>query len=35
MVRMSKLTDYGTVVMSYLARQPGEPHSAGQIEVLR
>ncbi len=31
MVRMSKLTDYGTVVMSYLARRPSELHSAGEI----
>jgi FeS assembly SUF system regulator len=31
MVRMSKLTDYGTVVMSYLARRPNALHSAVEI----
>jgi FeS assembly SUF system regulator len=33
MVRMSKLTDYGTVVMTYLARRPDAMHSAGEIAV--
>lgn len=31
MLRMSKLADYGTVVMSYIARQPGRLISAGEI----
>ena len=28
MLRMSKLTDYGTVVMTYLARNPNGIHAA-------
>lgn len=31
MLRMSKLTDYGTVVMTYLARQPERLRSAHEI----
>lgn len=31
MLRMSKLTDYGTVVLAYLATRPGEMHSAAGI----
>jgi FeS assembly SUF system regulator len=36
MLRMSKLTDYGTVVMTYLARNPSGIHTANEIadEVL-
>src|SRR6266581_3329886 len=31
MLRLSKLTDYGTVIMSYMARRPAGVHSAAQI----
>lgn len=31
MLRMSKLTDYGTVVMTYLAAEPGRWHTAAEI----
>ena len=31
MLRMSKLTDYGTVVMTYLARNPNDIHTANAI----
>lgn len=31
MFRLSKLTDYGTVVMTYLARQPNQVCSANEI----
>lgn len=31
MIRMSKLTDYGTVVMTYLARNPARVHNAAEI----
>ncbi len=31
MLRMSKLTDYGTVVMTYLACEPGRLHAASEI----
>lgn len=31
MIRMSKLTDYGTLVMTYLARQPDGVHNAAEI----
>lgn len=31
MLRMSKLTDYGTVVMTYLARQADKQHAASEI----
>lgn len=31
MLRLSKLTDYGTVVMTYLAREPGRVHNAAEI----
>lgn len=31
MLRMSKLTDYGTVVMTYLAREPQRLHAASEI----
>lgn len=31
MLRMSKLTDYGTVVMTYLARQDDKLHAASEI----
>lgn len=31
MLRMSKLTDYGTVVMTYLAREEDELHAVSEI----
>lgn len=31
MLRMSKLTDYGTVVLAFMAGQPKEMHSAAEI----
>lgn len=31
MLRMSKLTDYGTVVMTYIAREPERVHNASEI----
>ena len=31
MLRLSKLTDYGTVIMSYVARRPNGLHSAADI----
>jgi FeS assembly SUF system regulator len=31
MLRMSKMTDYGTVVMTYLAREPGRVHNAAEV----
>lgn len=31
MLRLSKLTDYGTVLMTALARQPGEQRSAAEL----
>ena len=31
MLRISKLTDYGTVVMTYLAREKGEVHAVSEI----
>ncbi len=31
MLRMSKLTDYGTVVMTYLASAPGSLHTATEV----
>jgi FeS assembly SUF system regulator len=31
MLRMSKLTDYGTVVLTYLANEPGRLHAASEI----
>ncbi len=31
MLRLSKLTDYGIVVMAHLARQPERPHTAAEI----
>ena len=31
MLRISKLTDYGTVVMTYLARNPNGIHAANEI----
>lgn len=33
MLKISKLTDYGTVVMAYLARQPGTVHSATDVSA--
>lgn len=33
MLRMSKLTDYGTVVMTYLASEPGRLHTAAEISA--
>ena len=33
MLRMSKLTDYGTVVMTYLACEPGRLHAASEIAL--
>ena len=31
MLRMSKLTDYGTAVMTYLARDPDNLHTANEV----
>lgn len=31
MLRLSKLTDYGTVVMTYMARNPERVHSAHEV----
>lgn len=31
MLRISKLTDYGTVIMSYMARDPDRVYSAGEV----
>lgn len=31
MLRLSKLTDYGTMVMTYLAREPTRVHNAAEI----
>ena len=31
MLRLSKLTDYGTVIMSYMAREPEKMRSAGEV----
>lgn len=31
MLRMSKMTDYGTVILTYLAYQPGRLHAASEI----
>lgn len=31
MLRMSKLTDYGTAIMTFLAREPGCLHTANEI----
>lgn len=31
MLRMSKLTDYGTVVLAHLANRPGDTHTASEI----
>ena len=31
MLRVSKLTDYGTVIMAYLARHPGQPYAAAEV----
>jgi FeS assembly SUF system regulator len=31
MLRLSKLTDYSTVIMSYMAQEPGGVHSAAQM----
>lgn len=31
MLRLSKLTDYGTVVLAYMARQPGAVHAAADV----
>ncbi|MDF3834253.1 SUF system Fe-S cluster assembly regulator [Cupriavidus basilensis] len=31
MLRLSKLTDYGTVIMTHMARDPGRIHSAAEI----
>ena len=33
MLRISKLADYGTVMMSLMARQPGETYSAAKISA--
>lgn len=34
MLRMSKMADYGTVVMTAMARTPGRVHSAGDLAAL-
>lgn len=31
MLRLSKLTDYGIVVMTYLAQEPGRVHAANEV----
>ncbi len=31
MLRLSKLTDYGTVIMTHLARNPGRIYSAAEV----
>lgn len=31
MLRVSKLTDYGTVAMAYMARQPEQVHTAAEV----
>ena len=31
MLRLSKLTDYSTVIMSYMAREPGDIYSVAQM----
>jgi FeS assembly SUF system regulator len=31
MLKMGKLTDYATVIMSYLAQNPGEVHAASEL----
>lgn len=31
MLKMSKLTDYGTVVLAYMASRPGSMHSAAEL----
>jgi FeS assembly SUF system regulator len=31
MLRLSKLSDYGTVIMSYMAREPGDIHSVAEM----
>lgn len=31
MLRISKLADYGTVIMAYLAHHPAQPHNARQV----
>ena len=33
MLRLSKLTDYGTVIMSHMARRPVGLHSSGEIAL--
>ncbi|KAA3630200.1 MAG: SUF system Fe-S cluster assembly regulator [Proteobacteria bacterium] len=33
MLRMSKLTDYGIVVMSHLATESGRPHTAAELAL--
>ncbi len=33
MLRMSKMTDYGTVVMTYLAREPSRVHNAQEVSA--
>lgn len=34
MLRMSKLTDYGTVIMTYMARQPQGVHSVAEMAAV-
>jgi len=31
MLRLSKLTDYGTVIMTHMARQPARVYSAAEV----
>jgi FeS assembly SUF system regulator len=33
MLRMSKMTDYGTVVMTFLAREPNRVHNAQEVSA--
>ncbi|MBI2307415.1 MAG: SUF system Fe-S cluster assembly regulator [Rhodocyclales bacterium] len=34
MLRMSKLTDYGTVIMAYMARRPRDVHSVAELAAV-
>jgi FeS assembly SUF system regulator len=34
MLRISKITDYGSLLMSQMARQPGRIHSASELAIL-
>ena len=34
MLRLSKLTDYSTVIMAYMAREPGNVHSVAKMSAV-